>query len=413
MLRTSRVVAIVVSFCFCLVFLFVPETFWDRTPHAHTHQKKHFDPRHIFHHDDRNKQLHNDLNDPPGKSLTIIDNTATEGDTEQPAAAQRQLASKKPHVAFESGLTTPNDSFDVSCKIELPSGAMPTRSNDPTETLNDQRPLSDKGSQTHTLNSPSHSASDGGCDDLVEHWRGRAARDSAIAGHINSDVDSRIENEKAPIGSQKYTAILRSKPQKSYVQTLKPWSGRLNHDKWLRVAIRPLILCAYPAILWSSLVYALSIGWLIVLSESITTIFENRATYNFTALQAGLVYISPFVGGILGTAVAGKFSDFVVRRMSQRNDGIYEPEFRLVMAIPILLSTGIGLMGYGWSVEERDNYIVPTVFFGIISFGCSLGSTTSITFAVDSYRQYAGEALVTLNFCKSKLIYLLPPIAAV
>ena len=115
-----------------------------------------------------------------------------------------------------------------------------------------------------------------------------------------------------------------------------------------------------------------------------------------------MVYISPFIGGVLGTAVAGKVSDIIVRYMSRRNDGIYEPEFRLVMAIPVTIATCIGLMGYGWSAQERDNWIVPTVFFGIISFGCALGSTTSITFAVDSYRQYAGEALVTLNFSKSK-----------
>lgn len=74
------------------------------------------------------------------------------------------------------------------------------------------------------------------------------------------------------------------------------------------------------------------------------------------------------------------------------------------MAIPITISTVIGLMGFGWSVEERDNWIVPTVMFGVISFGCSLGSTTSVTFVVDSYRQYAGEALVTLNFSKSTLL---------
>jgi len=71
------------------------------------------------------------------------------------------------------------------------------------------------------------------------------------------------------------------------------------------------------------------------------------------------------------------------------------------MAIPVAICTTIGLMGFGWSAEERDNWIVPTIFFGVISFGCSLGSTTSITFAVDSYRQYAGEALVTLNFSKN------------
>lgn len=203
----------------------------------------------------------------------------------------------------------------------------------------------------------------------------------------------------------KYTDYYRAAPAKTYLHTLRPFSGRLCHDNWLRVAFRPFVLYAYPAILWSSVVYSLSVGWLIVLSESVSLIYKNRETYNFTSLQTGLVYISPFIGGILGTAVAGKVSDLIVRFMSRRNGGIYEPEYRLVMAIPIALTTGIGLMGFGWSAQERDNWIVPTVFFGIISFGCSLGSTTAITFAVDSYRVYAGEALVTLNFSKSKLCF--------
>ncbi|KAK4936702.1 hypothetical protein LTR10_022489 [Elasticomyces elasticus] len=198
-----------------------------------------------------------------------------------------------------------------------------------------------------------------------------------------------------------YTSNLRRAPPKSYIQTLKPWNGRFSKANWFLVACRPFVLFLYPSVLWSSLVYSLSIGWLIVLSESISNIYRSRDTYNFSALGAGLVYISPFVGGILGTAVAGKVSDIIVRYMARRNGGVYEPEFRLVMAIPVALSTAIGLMGYGWSAQERDKWIVPTIFFGIISFGCSLGSTTAITFCVDSYRQYAGEALVTLNFSKN------------
>jgi hypothetical protein len=167
------------------------------------------------------------------------------------------------------------------------------------------------------------------------------------------------------------------------------------------VAVRPFILFAYPAVLWSTVVYALSVGWLIVLSELVSHIYQDSDSYNFTPLQTGLVYISPFVGGLLGTAVAGKISDIIVRYMTRRNGGVYEPEFRLVMALPIALSTTIGLMGFGWSAQERDAWIVPTIFFGLVSFGCCLGSTTSITFCVDSYRQYAGEALVTLNWSKN------------
>ena len=197
-----------------------------------------------------------------------------------------------------------------------------------------------------------------------------------------------------------YTTYLRTQPPRTFWQTLKPWNGRLRHDRWLRVAMRPFILFAYPAVLWSTLVYALSIGWLIVLSETVSTIYRSEP-YNFSALGAGLVYISPFIGGVLGTAVAGKVSDVIVRFMSRRNGGLYEPEFRLVMVIPVAVTTCIGLMGFGWSAQERDLWIVPTFFFGVISFGCALGSTTAITFCVDSYRQYAGEALVTLNFSKS------------
>ncbi|KAK3064175.1 hypothetical protein LTS18_009544, partial [Coniosporium uncinatum] len=220
--------------------------------------------------------------------------------------------------------------------------------------------------------------------------------------HNGADNDAVHMNE--------YTSFYREAPAKSFVQQLKPWNKRLRNNNWFRVATRPFILFAYPAVLWSTVVYSLSVGWLIVLSESVSSIYRNRDSYNFTALQTGLVYLSPFIGGVLGTAVAGKVSDVIVRFLSRRNDGVYEPEFRLVMTIPVAICTTIGLMGFGWSAEERDAWIVPTVFFGIISFGCSLGSTTAITFCVDSYRQYAGEALVTLNFSKSTSTLFLVPI---
>jgi hypothetical protein len=233
--------------------------------------------------------------------------------------------------------------------------------------------------------------------------------DASSISNIDSSLQGRdLEAEKisasdlrGPPKIHAYTHNLRQKPAQSFAQQLRPYHGRLNGDKWIKVMIRPFILFAYPAVLWSAAIYACSIGWLIVISETMAIIYRDPTRYNFTALQTGLVYVSPFVGGVLGTGVAGKISDIIVKIMAARNGGLYEPEFRLIMAAPILVTTCIGLMGFGWSVEERDHWIVPTLLFGVMSFGCSLGSTTSITFCVDSYRQYAGEALVTLNFAKN------------
>lgn len=257
----------------------------------------------------------------------------------------------------------------------------------------------------HNFNSPSYQSLDGPEAAKPAQSHDLESQSSSRSSTAVPTLDMKHESDGESVYSTQtanYTANLRASPPKTFVETLKPWSGRLRKDKWLHVAIRPFILFAYPAILWSTLVYSLSVGWLIVLSESVAHIYRDSHSYNFTAFQTGLVYLSPFVGGVLGTAVAGKVSDLIVRFMARRNDGVYEPEFRLLMALPVMITTCAGLMGFGWSAEERDMWAVPTVFFGVISFGCSLGSTTAITFAVDSYRQYAGEALVTLNFSKSE-----------
>jgi len=165
---------------------------------------------------------------------------------------------------------------------------------------------------------------------------------------------------QSPPPMKRYTSGLKEKPALTFVQQMRPYNGRLHRDNWFKVAIRPFILYAYPAVLWSSLVYSCSVGWLIVLSESVAVVYRERTAYGFSALSTGLIYISPFIGGILGTAVAGKVSDIVVKAMAKRNGGLYEPEFRLLMAIPVTITTVVGLMGFGWSAEVKDPWIVPT-----------------------------------------------------
>ncbi|KAI9806791.1 MAG: hypothetical protein M1826_004645 [Phylliscum demangeonii] len=270
------------------------------------------------------------------------------------------------------------------------------------ETFWDRTPRAARPGPDHgeTKASPTASAPDlSPVDDMSidDHRDVEKSIDFGEAGHGSGRAS--LFMDAAP-GAVTYTAYLKTQPRRTFIQALRPWNGRLRDENWRRVAFRPFVLLTYPAVLWSTMVYALSVGWLIVLSESIASIYRADP-YRFSALSTGLVYLSPFVGGVLGTAVAGKASDLIVRFMSRRNGGVYEPEFRLVMALPVALATSIGLMGYGWSAQKHDGWIVPTVFFGIIGFGCSLGITTAITFCLDSHRPYAGEALATMNFSKN------------
>ncbi|KAJ5889046.1 hypothetical protein N7495_009087 [Penicillium taxi] len=367
------IVAIIVGFCLVLLFFFVPETFWDRTPRPR--RKRPTAHRTV------SDLVHSGLRGRPHVQIPEV----SVGSSNEAVTPGTPRKSKHAHFGFavedtENEKQPSQDEADQITADAQSPGEIPPPLTPIAETT------VEKGDNTSTQ----------------AHLAPKSSIDLE-AGFSSRRSESVEPNPSIMSTTLHYTNRLRDQPKVPYLQLLRVWNGRITHDSWIKIAIRPFILFAYPSVLWSTVMYTLSVGWLIVISESVSTIYESKEKYGFTALQTGLIYISPFVGGLLGTAVAGKVSDVVVRYLTRRNGGVYEPEFRLVMAIPIALSTVIGLMGFGWSAEQMDAWIVPTVFFGLISFGCCLGSTTAITFCVDSYRQYAGEALVTLNFSKNVL----------
>lgn len=383
------IVAMIVGFAFCLLLVFVPETFWDRTPvpNKQRHRSRHHRPSHV----PRSPT-------PPRKGRSHNDSAPDEARDEvhPPRAGERHA-----HFAVDP---PPNKNEHQNENQNVVEENQNEKQNDEEERKKDEQ-----HKETPSEATPTQRGSRTGSP--ATEVRFDAPYASSIDVEAQAPLVTPLNLEGQPpleyTTSEEvdprndYTKHHSTAPPKTWRQQLRPYSGRLSKSSWIRVMVRPFLLFLYPAILWAALVYSLSIGWLIVLSESVTAIYKSRDTYNFTSFQAGLIYISPFIGGVLGTAVAGKLSDVIVRWMARKNGGVYEPEFRLVMAIPMTITTVMGLMGYGWSVAEKDAWIVPTIFFGFISFGCSLGSTTGITFAVDSYRQYAGEALVTLNFSKN------------
>ncbi|GJN69932.1 hypothetical protein PLICBS_003984 [Purpureocillium lilacinum] len=408
------VIAMVAGLGFSLLFLFVPETFWDRTPTRRPSKRPSFL---------RRVSSRRSVPRPPD----VPDSSSAAAKTPERPGHQAPARGPQLHVEFaaegcSSTATNPEETDRSS--LDAPGADVPTPEKKSTDInkspdatlLMDEKIVAAPGQALQHGNA----ASEG-----VPSPRPILARTPnsylvqspythSIAGS-ETNVDyfmhgPNLDNERIPASAlrappkiQAYTHVLRQQPAQTFAQHLRPYHGRLNNDKWLKVMVRPFVLFSYPAVLWSAAVYSCSIGWLMVISETMAIIYRDPSSYNFTSLQTGLVYIAPFIGGVLGTGVAGKISDIIVRAMSRRNGGLYEPEFRLVMAIPIMVATCIGLMGFGWSAQDKDHWMVPTAFLGVLSFGCSLGSTTAITFCVDSFRQYAGEALVTLNFSKNIL----------
>ena len=197
----------------------------------------------------------------------------------------------------------------------------------------------------------------------------------------------------------------------NFLALLKLYSGtRLTDEKFWKVACRPLALCRSPLVVWAALVIGTDEAWrtlfvcllscvdnessssVTVPTVTVSLIFsEPQFGYGFSAGIVGLISgVGPLIGALLGNAVAGPLSDWTVRWMSRKNGGIYEPElvfagalicvrfslnslipyrFRLLMMMPLFIISTIGWFGWAISAHLRQRWIVPAIFYSLISFG--------------------------------------------
>ncbi|KAH6975710.1 major facilitator superfamily domain-containing protein [Ilyonectria destructans] len=182
---------------------------------------------------------------------------------------------------------------------------------------------------------------------------------------------------------------------------LRPYSGYKNTVPFWQTLLRPFILLLSPAVLWSSILFATCIAWLVGIAISLSQIF-SAPPYNFSVPAVGATNASSFVASILGMLVAGPLVDFLSNALSRKNSGIYEPEFRLPIMVAYLVFTGSGFFAWGQSSFAKDPWPVPVVIcLGLINFGIQLGATGVITYVVDCHSDQASEALGVVNFVKN------------
>ena len=223
-------------------------------------------------------------------------------------------------------------------------------------------------------------------------------------------IDSHhMENEKSASASAtaQQPAVSSSpvEPKMSFMQEMKPWSGYVNHISIVSTTVRPFFLLASPAVAWATLLFTTCISWLVGISLTLSQIF-SAPPYNFSVRSVGATNLSSFVASVLGTMVAGPLIDGIVKRMSKRNKGIFEPEFRLPVMVTYLLFTATGFFGWGQAAYAQEPWPIAVVLcLGIINFGIQLGTTGVVAYVVDCHREQAGEAFAVMNFIKNMFAF--------
>ena len=205
---------------------------------------------------------------------------------------------------------------------------------------------------------------------------------------LNFNVD---EIACSDVDNNQRVKISKDIKPKTYMELLKPFIITENRISILSI-LKNLIVLRYPAVTWAAIVYGLQMCWLSLITVSQSEFFQ-APPYNFSADALGLLNLSITVGNTIGGIYAA-FSDKFVIYMSQKNGGVFEPEFRLLMNIvPLVLNIG-GLFMYGLGPLYGAPWIVAAIGIALISFGICTTTSLAVTYVLECY---PGETVQTMT----------------
>ena len=118
--------------------------------------------------------------------------------------------------------------------------------------------------------------------------------------------------------------------------------------------------------------------------------------YNFKPDLVGVCYLSPLVFAALAALWAGSFADHLAFKLTKRNYGVREPEYRLWMLIIPAITATAGLLMWGVGASYGVHYMVLVIGIGITTFGVICASAIALSYAVDCFKEIAGESFAVI-----------------
>ncbi|KAK3328904.1 major facilitator superfamily domain-containing protein [Apodospora peruviana] len=231
-------------------------------------------------------------------------------------------------------------------------------------------------------------------------------RERSIGGEAQT-TPGLLPSEKCEVSTSdvERTATPPPATRRSYLDSLKIFHKTLTSESLLKLMVRPLGLICLPPVLWSALVEAVTIGFLVAVTSNIEVAYEQ--TYHFESWQVGLCFVGAILGSLLGIPAGGQFGDMVADWFTKRNGGIRDPEMRLPAMIPCLIATPLALILYGVGIEHKLHWICPTIGLSLLNFATVQGTNICLVYVIDAYRPVAGEITLAVMGFKSLFGFLL------
>ncbi|RPA91821.1 MFS general substrate transporter [Choiromyces venosus 120613-1] len=188
--------------------------------------------------------------------------------------------------------------------------------------------------------------------------------------------------------------------RKTWVQELRVYNGRFSDESFFKLIFAPFALFLYPATLWAFSLQGTFITWTIAVAVVLAQMFAGPPT-NFGPAELGYMYTAPFIGALAGYFLGAFVSDLSAKWMARKNNNTYEPEFRILLIIPVVIFGLPGLYAYGHVADLHLHWIFPSVLYGFLAFAVVVSCTVTFSYILDAHRDIAVEMMVSVLLLKN------------
>ncbi|KAF7593294.1 hypothetical protein BBP40_011673 [Aspergillus hancockii] len=195
----------------------------------------------------------------------------------------------------------------------------------------------------------------------------------------STDIERPQEKATATSVTTETDSIPRTKSLKFF--NPRPIPG-LRHPKPWDAALRFFLTFQYPVVVISVIGYSFAWYWWVL--SVITMVPAAYAEYS--PLIQGLLFLGLFLGTVVSeVCCSGRLSDYIVKRLAKKNQGVRVAEMRLWLAYPAILITAVGLILWGISIDKSYHWMVGQVAFFLFAAGIQIGNTVTSSYIIDSY----------------------------
>lgn len=207
------------------------------------------------------------------------------------------------------------------------------------------------------------------------------------------NTDDVITEEKPAASTQAQVVWLScGGPSKKHFAPWGAYQGSLLRELWL-----PLYLHVFPVVQFAAFAVSFSASGFLIANLTQQQAFA-APPYGFSPEAVGFTNFATLAGGMIGLFTSGPLSDWVSEYLTRRNNGVREPEMRLVTMIPYTLIMIIGCVVVAVGYDRHW----PWEAIVVVGYGCLGIQVTSLpsiasTYAIDSYKPITGSMFVAIT----------------